>query len=137
MCLQGVEKLLQRPKSNAEGPLNAGKMTAARSHNESKRFFQQPLKPALHSINCGDAALKRRSTTQQNDYSKSETALISRRASFARADLQQFAFELVCHRVSFALTRDISAVWETVPLTCLTVLTSGPERPSLPAVRAC
>jgi len=42
----GRKKFLQRQKCDAERPLNSGKMTPASSQDESKRFFQQPLKPA-------------------------------------------------------------------------------------------
>jgi len=45
VSLQGVNKLLQRQKCDAEGALNSKKMTTLRSCNTSKRFFQQPLKP--------------------------------------------------------------------------------------------
>ena len=41
----GRKKFLQRQKCDAERPLNLRKMTPASSQDESKRFFQQPLKP--------------------------------------------------------------------------------------------
>ena len=44
MGLQSEKRNLQRRKSNAEGPLNSGKMSTERSCNQGKRFFQQPLK---------------------------------------------------------------------------------------------
>src|SRR5271166_1415644 len=43
--MRGEKRPRQSEKHDAEGLLNPGKMTTARSDDASQRFFQQPLKP--------------------------------------------------------------------------------------------
>ena len=52
MCLRGEKQSCRDQKCDAEEPLNSKKMTRARSGHESKRLFQQPLKPCPFKACC-------------------------------------------------------------------------------------